>query len=262
MATISIIILGFAGTLLVRSSNAGDDWEHLFPMMYVSDIEFYGREDQKIFVTDGFKILCSLDSGSSWENIFETDSLRIENISLTKNGDKLFALGITLFYGLPRTYLIYTDDNGDNWDEIQLPIFDLVTGMDLDNNDNIYIASKSSGVYKISKSLVTVNENDFPEIYDFKLSQNYPNPFNPTTKIKFTVPHHSGQSNVGNENVRSVQLKVYDLLGNEIATLVNEAKTTGTYEVEFDGSRLTSGIYFYQLKAGKYSTTKKMLLIK
>jgi type IX secretion system substrate protein len=253
---------GFAGTLLMRSSNAGDDWEHLFPMMYVSDIEFYGREDQKIFVTDGFKILRSLDSGLSWENIFETDSLKIERMSLTSDGDKLIALGITLFYGLPRTYVFYTDDNGDNWDEIQLPIFDLVTGMDLDYNDNIYISSKSSGVYKISKNLVYIKDNDFREINDFPLLQNYPNPFNPTTKISFTVPHHGGEANVGNENVRSVQLKVYDILGNDITTLVNEAKTTGTYEVEFDGSRLTSGIYFYQLNAGKYSITKKMLLMK
>jgi hypothetical protein len=91
---------------------------------------------------------------------------------------------------------------------------------------------------------------------EFKLYQNYPNPFNPTTKIKFQVP-----SNVKGE-MSNVKLKIYDILGNEITTLVNEAISTGTYEVEFDGSDLSSGIYFYQLVAGKYSTTKKMLLMK
>jgi type IX secretion system substrate protein len=96
----------------------------------------------------------------------------------------------------------------------------------------------------------------------FSLSQNYPNPFNPTTKIKFTVPRHSGQANVGNENVRSLQLKVYDILGNEITRLVDEAKFPGTYEVEFEGNDLSSGVYFYQLKAGDFLETRKMILIK
>jgi hypothetical protein len=90
----------------------------------------------------------------------------------------------------------------------------------------------------------------------FSLSQNYPNPFNPSTKIKFAIPVQV------RNNSRLVTLKVYDVLGNEIATLVNEEKQPGTYEVEFDESELPSGIYFYQLKAGIYIETKKMVLIK
>jgi murein tripeptide amidase MpaA len=94
----------------------------------------------------------------------------------------------------------------------------------------------------------------------FSLEQNYPNPFNPSTKIKFTIP----QTVIASETKQSqfVTLKVYDILGNEIATLVNEEKTAGSYEVEFDGSDLTSGIYFYQLIAGQFSETKKMILLK
>ena len=91
---------------------------------------------------------------------------------------------------------------------------------------------------------------------NFSLEQNYPNPFNPSTKIKFTIP-----SNVKSET-SNVSLIVYDVLGNEIATLVNEQKSAGTYEMEFDGTGLTSGIYFYKIKAGSYIETKKMLLIK
>ncbi len=87
----------------------------------------------------------------------------------------------------------------------------------------------------------------------FGLAQNYPNPFNPSTKIKFTVP-------VGTQGV--VSLRIFDVLGKEISTLVNEEKPGGPYEVEFDGTGLPSGIYFYQFKAGGYTETKKMLLLK
>jgi len=91
---------------------------------------------------------------------------------------------------------------------------------------------------------------------DFELHQNYPNPFNPSTNIKFTIPSGRTRDHV------SVQLKVYDVLGNEVATLVNEEKTTGSFEVEFNASGLSSGVYFYQLRAGSYINTKKMMLMK
>jgi hypothetical protein len=95
---------------------------------------------------------------------------------------------------------------------------------------------------------------------EFTLSQNYPNPFNPSTKIKYTIPLNAkGQTS-------KVTLKVYDLLGNEIAILVNEEKSAGIYEVEFNPAsgigNPASGIYFYQLKAGDYLETKKMIFMK
>jgi hypothetical protein len=83
------------------------------------------------------------------------------------------------------------------------------------------------------------------------LNQNYPNPFNPSTTIKFGLPR--------NENVRLV---VYDMLGREVKVLVNEYKTTGTYEVNFDASSLASGVYFYKLETPNFAMTRKMLLIK
>jgi hypothetical protein len=95
----------------------------------------------------------------------------------------------------------------------------------------------------------------------FYLSQNYPNPFNPSTVIKYEIP---GQAR--NDNILVV-LKVYDVLGNEIATLINEEKPSGEYKVTFDvgtsrRSALTSGVYFYQLKVGNFVQTKKMILMK
>ena len=91
----------------------------------------------------------------------------------------------------------------------------------------------------------------------FSLSQNYPNPFNPYTIIKYSV--------ASKENLRSttlVQLKVYDILGNEIAVLVNDEKQAGNFQVEFDASQMPSGIYFYRLNAGSFTQTKKMILLK
>jgi hypothetical protein len=87
------------------------------------------------------------------------------------------------------------------------------------------------------------------------LHQNYPNPFNPTTLIRFSIPQNS-----------FVTLKVYDVIGNEIAILINEEKSAGNYEVEFSSSKnnlkISSGVYLYQLSANDFRETKKMLLIK
>jgi hypothetical protein len=83
------------------------------------------------------------------------------------------------------------------------------------------------------------------------LSQNYPNPFNPSTTISYQLPAAG-----------KVTLKVFDILGREITTLVNEDKTAGNYKVNFNGSRLGSGIYFYQLRSGSFIQTKKLVLLK
>ena len=99
----------------------------------------------------------------------------------------------------------------------------------------------------------------------FQLYQNFPNPFNPSTKIKFTIPtsplNPSPYQGEGNRE-RFVSLIVYDVLGNEIATLVNEEKPAGNYEVQFNANSVASGIYFYKLQAGTFIETKKMILLK
>ena len=104
---------------------------------------------------------------------------------------------------------------------------------------------------KIYGTLVPVDEdlNSLPE--KFELFQNYPNPFNPITSIQYAIGSR-----------QFVTLKVYDVLGNEIITLINEEKPVGDYEVQFDASKQASGIYFYQLRAGDYIETKKMILLK
>jgi len=90
-----------------------------------------------------------------------------------------------------------------------------------------------------------------PVATEFTLSQNYPNPFNPTTSIKYQIP-----------TVAHVTLKVFDVLGREVASLVNEKKDPGYYRVQFDAAALPSGMYFYRLQAGSFGETKKMLVLR
>jgi hypothetical protein len=107
---------------------------------------------------------------------------------------------------------------------------------------------------------VKVDDKSAHASVGFELMQNYPNPFNPSTKIRYAIPL------LGGARGGFVSLKVYDLLGNEVATLVNEYKSAGSYEVEFkstEGSpKLASGIYYYRLEVGDYGETKKMVLVR
>jgi hypothetical protein len=148
-----------------------------------------------------------------------------------------------------------------------------VFAIDVDNDTDIDVLSASYWDDKIAWyeniGIVSVDEISSDTPTEYILSQNYPNPFNPITTINYQIPE-----------VSFVTIKVYDVLGNEIATLVNEEKPAGSYEIEFsatggsasggDAYNLTSGIYFYQLHAGDpssssgqdYIETKKMVIIK
>ncbi|MBK7157638.1 MAG: T9SS type A sorting domain-containing protein [Ignavibacteria bacterium] len=112
--------------------------------------------------------------------------------------------------------------------------------------NNLYIDDVTSGLITgINNSPIALS----PERYE--LSQNYPNPFNPSTKINFSIPKQS-----------FVSLKIYDMLGKEVSQLVSEIKTAGVYSIDFNALNLSSGTYFYQLKAGEFSDIKRMMLIK
>ncbi len=125
------------------------------------------------------------------------------------------------------------------------------------NNDSCFSIYAENGPFNVWAALgcsgaitgVSGNNNQVPQTY--ALYQNYPNPFNPSTTIKFNVP-----------SAGLVKLVVYDILGREIASPVNEIKTPGSYIVSFDASNLPSGVYFYKITAGNFTDTKKMLLVK
>jgi photosystem II stability/assembly factor-like uncharacterized protein len=120
-----------------------------------------------------------------------------------------------------------------------------------------YAIAVNGRVIKLYDILTGVESTDNTVPADYSLSQNFPNPFNPTTKIKYSVPE-TGHA----PSLQHVILKIYDILGRDVATLVNEEKSAGSYTVELNAAKLSSGVYFYKLIAGEFIQTKKMLLIK
>jgi len=134
---------------------------------------------------------------------------------------------------------------------ISAPGGDYPNGLTWDGQYLWVANNDSDSLYQLDVGGGTPVEDESTHPTEFSLSQNYPNPFNPSTKIKFTI-----------SDLCSTILKIYDVLGTEVATLVNEEKPVGEYELEFNGNGLTSGIYFYQLRAGSFVQTKKMLLLK
>ena len=108
-----------------------------------------------------------------------------------------------------------------------------------------------STFYPFTWTDVTAVKNQFVHPSEFILYQNYPNPFNLTTKIKYQIPEPG-----------RVKLEVYDVLGRETKIFVNQEQAAGSYEIEFDGTSLPSGVYFYRIETGSYSDTKKLILLK
>ena len=129
----------------------------------------------------------------------------------------------------------------------------LLVELDSKSVDNITIAKttnlKNRGLEK--KNQIEVAFNETLGVSDYALSQNYPNPFNPSTTIKYQIP-----------NDGMVSLRIYDITGQEVKTLVNQAQEMGRYEVSFNASNLSSGVYFYRIQSGSFTKTMKMLLLK
>jgi len=137
-----------------------------------------------------------------------------------------------------------------------------VSSLYVDTLYNVYITGMSALDYATVKYVQTVTSVDNSQQnvpYKFILEQNYPNPFNPSTIIKYSIPSVIAS---GAKQSQLVTLKVYDVLGNEVAILVNEEKASGSYEVNFKASNLSSGVYLYKIQTGSFIETKKMILMK
>jgi gluconolactonase len=154
-----------------------------------------------------------------------------------------------LFCTGPLGVWVFSPD-GNLLDTILVPISPTNCNWGDEDRKTLFITAGNS-VYKIDLETATSNEDQGNLRDKFELYQNYPNPFNPKTTIKYEVGINQYAS-----------LKVYDTLGNRIATLFNEEKPAGKYEIDFDGSELSSGIYYYQFKAGGFTQTKKLVLMK
>ncbi|NWF89532.1 MAG: carboxypeptidase regulatory-like domain-containing protein [Ignavibacteriaceae bacterium] len=124
-------------------------------------------------------------------------------------------------------------------------------------SNQLEISPSNKLIFGVSIPISLSNLNDaFIKSDEFRLNQNYPNPFNPETKITYYLPSKFESKNW------VVQLKVFDLLGSEVAVLVNEEKTSGFYEINFNANNLSSGVYFYRLIADQYVATQKMIIVK
>jgi hypothetical protein len=132
------------------------------------------------------------------------------------------------------------------WDNDENILYDNISPQSINGAIHIknYIGEEKN-------TLVKTEEDNLTLPLDYALEQNYPNPFNPTTTIKYSIPETG-----------IVQLRVYDIIGNEVAILVDETKAPGSYEIPFDASKLASGIYIYSLRAANFVQTKKMILMK
>ena len=271
------------------TNNGGSNWNQVIgglPMLNVTSLCVMGTN---IFAGTVGGVYLSTNNGTNWSNT----NVILNNKStwgMAVIGSNLFAATYDYANG---GGVYYTSNNGVNWNSINGSIPTHYTKTLCVSGNNIFVGT-ASGVYLSTDNGASwinknqgINNNDtvntlfiansyifagishrfawkrtLTEALDvrnlsteipneYTLSQNYPNPFNPTTNINYKLPKDG-----------FIKLVVYDALGREMETLVNEKQTAGTYEATFDASKLTSGIYFYRLTAENFSETKKMLLIK
>ena len=210
---------------------------------------FFRQSENKVFVldimdsTEATLYDFNADIGDSWELPQEFYCSYGKEITLVSKSDTVETPAGTFYNCYHFSNNTFCADAGisDIW---------LAKGAGKVRYKEIFFAGEGDFVLN---NYITSVDKDSKHLKDFsfRLFQNYPNPFNPATSIEYRV----GSSEY-------VTLKVYDLLGREVAILVNEEKHPGNYEVEFDGSNLSSGVYFYQLKAGEFVETKKMIYLK
>ncbi len=209
--------------------------------------------------TMGFGIRKTTDGGKNWVLVNPPTNNPLYNDYPMR---PIYSIGKGIKYLPGWNGEIYkTTDDGITWNKTVLANSDLRIKFDnllvFQEKDAWLVGSKGAIFYNQLKNNSVIKPQIIPN--DYYLFQNYPNPFNPTTTIKYSIP------NVETRHASSLQhitLKVYDMLGREVATLVNEEKAPGNYELKFDGGNLTSGVYFYRLQASSFSETKKFMLLK
>jgi photosystem II stability/assembly factor-like uncharacterized protein len=288
----------FGNFLIKLTSNGGDNWYEGNSLQSPGSGSFinsiFGLSNRTWFGIDGY-IYYSNNYGWSWSSqstpnlqvysIYFKDTLNgiagglsgtTQQLKITSNGGiiwtQIMGPGVGYTIGLAwkenniwcakHNYYIYlSTNNGSNWQTDFYNTATTLNHLSKARNGTRMWAVGTNGKIFMSEGLIGIApiSNTIPEY--FKLFQNYPNPFNPSTKIKFEIPLSRGVDGEAGRGV-SVKIVIYDILGNEITTLVNEQLVPGTYEVEWNAAGNSSGIYYYRLTAGKYSETKKMILLK
>jgi photosystem II stability/assembly factor-like uncharacterized protein len=235
---------------IYKSTNNGDDWIDVGNGVDGYSFSITENSLGNIFVGTSNGVYRSIDAGNFWTK--DSSGLIDGALSLTVHSDgSIFAGG---YASTSRS-----NDLGKTWTPFTTGMLNCrITDLAFGSSDVLLASAENMGAYRTTSAVTSVDEEENGIVNNFSLEQNYPNPFNPTTKIRFTIP-----SVISSEGRNlNVSLKVFDVLGNEVATLVNEFKSTGSYDVDFNASRLSSGVYFYKLHAGSFIETKKMILIK
>jgi hypothetical protein len=251
----------FAGTgsplkAIYRSSDNGDTWttvfeaDHNFNSITVSpDGYIYSATGNLNTDMLGDILVRSTDSGINWDvpSVFGSSSYGLVTNSLGH-----------IFLGRYKSVWVSTDF-GENW-VIENSGLQVEHGILISygiSPDGYLLAGQEGGyVYRTTFSTIGIRKISEKIPSGFELHQNFPNPFNPATNIRFDVP-----ANVKHEKSK-VKILVYDILGKQIAELVNEELSPGSFKVDWDASNYPSGVYFYKLSAGDYTATMKMVLMK
>jgi photosystem II stability/assembly factor-like uncharacterized protein len=236
-----------------KSTDGGKVWERLsIPIQYSGDIYFLNdstgwiSEDWTISSIwhDSVSIYITLNGGETW-----TRQSTLEGISLTN------IVFLDTFEGWLSVVnkIYYTLDSGKSWmRQFECDNLDWITDIFFLNDRNGWALTDQGTIIKYGVPIVLVDKSDNTYANEYILNQNYPNPFNPSTRISYSIP-----------NLDFVTLKIYDLLGREVQTLVNKFQRPGKYVVNFNAHNLSSGIYFYKFQVGSYFIkTRKMLFLK
>ncbi|MFN3695315.1 MAG: T9SS type A sorting domain-containing protein [Ignavibacterium sp.] len=240
------LFAGTNGSGIYISTNNGLNWSSVNNGLTNTYIHSLASSGSDIFAgSEGGLVYISTNNGSSWSGI---------NVGSAASTFNTFTFSSTnSFAGASAGGVFLSTDNGLSWNAVNTGLSDIDVLSLTVKDDTLFAGTFSSGVWKRSLSEIITSADDLiinlPAY--FSLAQNYPNPFNPNTKISWQSPVGSHQT-----------LKVYDVLGNEVATLVNEERPAGSYEVDFNAAGLSSGIYFYRLQAGSFVETKKMILLR
>src|SRR4030095_943459 len=239
-------ISGYA--IALKTTNAGTNWINMNAPFFSSFENFreifFFNENLGLYVSDAGRIGKTTNSGTNWTlvNSGTTRSLFGVYFINTQTGYACGDMGA----------IVRTTDGGDNWTAQTSPLNEIYTDIWFTSANTGYISSWSGKVLKTTNGGIVPIKPISSEVPDgFSLSQNYPNPFNPSSKIKFQI-----------SKLSNAKLIVFDVLGREVSTLVNEELKPGTYEAEWDAGNFSNGVYYYKLEAGDFTETKKMILVK
>lgn len=285
------VYAGTGGTGVFLSTNNGANWNAVNSGLTNQSVFTLTVSDTNLLAGGGYGIFLTANNGISWTrsdsglanlivNVLYASGTNIyagsdSGVFRSTNGGRSWSplgtglpqysmvtaftiSGTNLFAGVYEQGVFLSTDNGTTWNAANTGLSGLIGFQ----SPFVYaLASSGTNLFAVingtvwrrplSEMITRVDRSSIDEATHFSLNQNYPNPFNPSTKISFTLPSKS-----------YVSLKVIDLIGREVATIVSEEMSPGTYTRQWNAGTMSSGIYFYRLQAGSFTETKKLILLR